>query len=1078
MKRRLFLVFLAFISFCAVHSQTRQISGRVVSDSNTAISGATVVVRGTSVSTSTGDDGQFSVSIPDRNNVVLAFSSVGYTATEVTVGNRTSITVTLTSNTTALSDVVVVGYQTVRRREVTGSVSSVGSKELKNNVLTSAAQALAGRLAGVQINAAEGSPDAQILIRVRGGNTITQDAQPIYVVDGIQVENALAVISPQDIQSVDVLKDAATTAIYGARGANGVIIITTKSGRNTKPTIGYSGFVGIKKLANKLDVMRPYDFVMYQYERSRGSTADSTSFANSYGRYEDLDLYRYIPFIDWQEEMFGRTAFWQTHNVSLSGGNASTQYNLSLTSNGEEGVMQLSDYDRKLINFKFDHTFSPKLRVGFTTRFNNTVVKGAGTSDPGGSGNNRLRQSIKYRPILTNGADLFDYDPAYDALTAGNGLNLKNPLLLNQAEYRRTLANTTNFTGYINYNLNKYVTFRSTFGYEFLSQVRREFNDTITAAANSPQAAGFPLATVINLNRNTINNSNVLSFSLDRSGTRFSEKNKLTLLVGQEIYQIKQEQSNLTSYFLPKGIEPDKAFANMGLFNVPAGLSQAKPTNNNVLIKTLSFFGRLSYSYNDKYLLTASYRGDASPTKFSENNRWAYFPSGTLGWRISQEEFFKNLNTPISDLKLRVGYGKAGNNRIGDYLYLSVFSTNQQYGLGNTTVPAFNPPSLANNLLVWEEDISRNIGLDVSLFGNRVQISMDYYNNKAENLLMSAAVPQSSGYTSQIQNIGSLTNRGFEFQLNSTIAQKKNFSWTANFNISYNKNIVNRLNRFADTIRINSGWAGGNAPVDYLLIKGHSIGDIYGLVTEGWYGISDFNYDPATQLYTLKSGIASNSSITSITPRPGTIKFKDVNRDGVVNDQDRTVIGNATPKYIGGLNQEFTYKNFGLGLFFNFQLGNDILNANKLEFTSGYTTNTNLLTMMNDRWRNVNAQGLVVRDPAELSKLNANAKLWSPLTSQASFYVHSWAVEDGSFLRLNNVTLSYSLPTTITQRLKIQTARFFVTGNNLKVFTKYSGYDPEVSTSRTSATAEITRGVDYSAYPRSRSYIVGLNLSL
>lgn len=1076
--KKLLLFFLGLLCFISYSfAQNRQIRGKIIDESGNPVPNVNVTVQGSTTGVQTDADGNFAITTATTGNVTVRLSSTGYEAQSITTDGKQSVTVTLIKSVSTLDDVVVVGYQTMRKKDLTGSISSVTARDLKDIPITSAAQALAGRLAGVQVTATEGSPDAEILIRVRGGNTITQDAQPIYVVDGVQVENALSVISLQDIQSVDVLKDAATTAIYGARGANGVIIITTKGGRNTRPTINYTGFLGVKKLANKLEVMRPYDFVMYQYERSRGSLADSTSFANTYGRFEDLDLYNYIPFVDWQEEMFGRQALWQTHNVSLNGGNVTTQYNLSLTSNAEEGVMLGSDYDRKLVNFKFDHTFSPRVKVGFTTRYNNTLVKGAGSSDPGSAGNNRLRHSIKYRPILMNGDDLFDYDPAYDALTSGNGLNLKNPVLLNEAEYRRMTSNTANFTGYVNFTLNKYVSFRTTFGYELLSERRKEFDDTITAKANSPQGAGYPVAALISRNRTTINNSNVLTFTFDKSGTAFSEKNKITLLAGQEIYQIKQESANQTSYFMPKGIEPGKAFANMGLFNVPAGLSQVKPVNNDVLIKTLSFFGRLNYSFDDRYLLTLSVRGDASPSKFSKDNRWAYFPSGTFAWRISNERFFEGARHLFSDLKLRAGYGKAGNNRIGDFLYLSVFSTSQQYGLGNTTVPAFNSTALANNALVWEENISRNIGIDASILNNRFQVSLDYYNNTANNLLMSAAVPQSTGYSTQIQNIGSLTNKGFEFQLSTSVMQKRDFSWTANFNISYNKNTVNRLNRFADTIRINSGWAGGNAPSDYLLIKGHSIGDIYGLVTDGWYGVSDFTFDAGTGTYTLKAGIPSNSSITSVSPRPGTIRFKDVNGDGVVNDQDRTIIGNATPKFIGGLNQEFTYKNFGLTVFINFQFGNDILNANKLEFTSGYTTNTNMLTIMNDRWRYVDANGNRVTDPASLEKLNANAKIWAPLTSQASFYAHSWGVEDGSFIRLNNVTLSYTLPSAIANKLKIQRARFYVTGNNLKVFTNYSGYDPEVSTRRASATAEVTRGVDYSAYPRSRNFIFGLNLT-
>lgn len=1068
MKLSLFFIF--FLACTANVFAQRTVSGKVTDEAGIGLPGVSIVLRGTSGGTQTKADGTFTITAPASGTVELSFSSAGYKPFTLATSGTEPVTVTLQKEVSSLEDVVVIGYGTARRRDLTGSVSSVSARQLRDVPVNSAAEALAGRLAGVQITRTEGAPNADVLIRVRGGGSITQDAQPIYIIDGVQVENALSVISPQDIASIDVLKDASTTAIYGARGANGVVIITTKGGRNAKPTISYNGFIGFRELANKLEVMSPYDFVTYTYERTRSSAADSTTFAQTYGTtWDTLQNYKNAPAADWQEEMFGRRAMMQTHNISLTGGNAETQYNLSVTSNKEEGVMLGSDFDRKLVNFKFDHSFSSAIRVGLTTRYNNTVVNGAGTSSEGSSSTNRLRQSIKYRPILLNGADLLDYDPDYASQTNANSLALINPILLNQAEYRRNISNTTNLTGYVNIALNKYLSFRSTLGYDYYNIRRNLFDDSITS--NSKQvSAGLPLASIDIFNRTTINNSNVLTFTMDKSGLPFSDNNDLSVLIGHEIYEDRGKSLLTETRYFPLGISADRALANMNLGSGPQGQAQPKPISSEGTSKLLSFFGRLNYAFRDKYLLTASFRADGS-TKFSPDNRWGYFPSGTFAWRISQEKFMQGLSSVINDLKLRVGYGEAGNNRINDFLYLTAFGTNTQYGLNDRSITGYYAPNLANALLVWEENISRNIGLDASFLNNRIQLSVDVYKNSSENLLVEVAVPANSGYTKQIQNVGSVSNKGVEFQITAIPVQSKAFTWTANFNASFNKNRIESLGAFQDFYTQNSGWAGSNVPPDYIVKEGSPVGSIWGFITDGFYTADDFNYNAATNTYTLKPGVVNN---TLITPQPGTLKLRDINGDTALTEADRSIIGDATPKVYGGLNQQFTYKNFDLSVFVNFQFGNDVYNANKLEFTSGYTINSNLLAIMNDRWRSVNEQGQVVRDPDALAKLNVNAKLWSPSTSANSFYPHTWAVESGSFVRLNNVTIGYTLPVALTKRVKVERARFYVTGNNLAILTDYSGYDPEVSTRRNAGT---TPGVDYSAYPRSRSFIFGVNLS-
>lgn len=1069
MKKLLFLCLLLNACLLRAFAQDRQVSGVITSaDARQPVEGATVAVKGTKITTLTNQQGRFTISI-NNDKAVLVITHTGFVPVELEVGNKSSVEASLVAEVKSLDDVVIIGYQTVKRRDLLSSVSSVGARDLKDIPVNSVSEALTGRLAGVQITQSEGSPDASAVIRVRGGGSITQDNSPLYVVDGIQVENALSVLAPQDIESIDVLKDASATAIYGARGANGVVIITTKGGKAMKTRINYNGLVGVRQLANALDVMHPYDFVMYQYERTRGSLSERDGFQNTYGRWEDLELYKNVPFVDWQDEMFGRNALMQTHNVSVMGGTASTKFNLSVTSNTEDGIMLGSDFDRKLINFRFDHTVNNKLKVGMTVRYNNTTVNGAGTANAGSSATNRLRHAIKYRPILMGGQDIMDYDPDYALETNANSLSLVNPILLNQAEYRRNYNSTANFSGYFNYEINRFLSFRSTLGYDISNVRQNAFNDTITSIAR--QNSNMPTASINTQTRNTLNNSNVLSFTMNKSGTAFSDRNDLDVVLGQELFETVYKTYGIETRYFPVGITPKAALGNMGLGSAPTGATQPPPTSTEVTSRVFSFFGRVNYAFDKKYLASFTLRADGS-SKFAEGNRWGYFPSGTLAWRISEERFMENLKPTISDLKLRVSYGRAGNNRINDFLYLTQFVANTYYSINDQLITAFRPSELANANLVWETTVSRNLGLDIGLFNDRLQISADAYKNTTSDLLVNVPVPTSSGYTQQIQNVGATSNKGIELQINGTPVANRNFTWRANFNISFNKNNIETLGKYQDFFLFSSGWGGANQPADYLVKPGQPVGTIWGLFTDGYYTVNDFDYNNG--VYTLKANVANNSGITATAPQPGMLKFKDTNGDNVIDDKDRGIIGNTQPKFFGGLNQQFSYRNFDLSIFLNFQVGNDVYNANKLEFTSGYTVNSNLLSSMNDRWRTVDENGVVVTDPAALAKLNENAKLWAPLRSASSFYVHSWAIEDGSFLRVNNITLGYSLPSRLLKKAKIENFRVYATVNNLAVWTRYTGYDPEVNTRRSTP---LTPGVDYSAYPRSRAFICGLNLT-
>ena len=1087
MKMRIYLLLLSCLCFVFAWSQSRQVTGRVASDSSgEALSGVTVTIKGTKSATTTNNEGRYSISIPDRNNVVLIFSYVGFQAQEINAGSKGVIDILMKGQTTTLNDVVVIGYQTVRRKDLLSSVSSVTSKQLRDVPLNSAEEALPGRLAGVQVTGSEGSPDAQVLIRVRGGGSITQDNAPLYVVDGIQVDNALSTLSPQDIESIDVLKDAAATSIYGARGANGVVIITTKGGKNTrgKTIVTYNGFAGINKLESELKVMDPYNYNLYQYERALQQN-DTATLNNTYAEgIGSVKNFQQMPFYDWQKKMFGRNAFQQTHNVSVNGGTDITQYNLSVTENKQQGVMLGSDYDRKLLSFRFDHKVSDKVKIGFNTRYNNTEVNGAGTSNPGSSGLNFLRQVVRYRPYLSNDESADTFDPDYYNLTNGNGLNLVNPILLNDAQYRNNDESVLNLSAYFNYNLTRFLSFRSTLGYDNNTLRANSFDYTLTNNSIS-NGAKMPIASINSTAKSTIDNSNVFTYSNAMSNGRFKEHNDLDAILGEETYQTHEKDYYVETRYFPLGITPESALGNMNLGTPPnSSLIEPKPTSADVTTTQLSFFSRINYTRDKKYLASLSFRADGS-SLFASQNRWGYFPSGSLAWRISREDFMSGVKF-INDMKVRASYGEAGNNRITPYLYLTQFNSNSQYGLNDVLTTGYIPAALTNQNLKWETTVSRNLGLDASMFNDRLSFSIDVYNNATRDLLVAVPVPSTSGYTTQIQNVGSTSNKGVEVQLNGAVMQKRAFNWTANFNISFNKNKITSLGSQTKYLQ-NSGWAGSNNPPDFIVKVGEEVGTMYGLVNDGFYTLNDFDYNAATRTYILKAGVPNAQGVTSVAPQPGGIKFRDLNGDGIISsDSDRTVIGHAQPKFFGGLTQQFTYKNFDFSIFINFQYGNKVYNFNKLEFTSGYSPGANLLAFMNNRWRTIDDNGVVYQQvkngavigasPDSLSTLNKNASIWMPLVgaSASSFQPQSWAVEDASFIRINNITLGYTLPSKITKRIKISRLRVYATVNNVAVITGYSGYDPEVSTRRSTP---VTPGVDYSAYPRSRSYVAGINLN-
>lgn len=1074
MSKKLTLFTCLILSAIFSMAQSKVVKGRVVDENGAGLQGVTVLQRGSKTGTQTDAGGNFSLPVSAATNNLI-FSSVGFTTKTVNVSGRSTVNVTLSKNITNDDEVVVVGYQSVKRKDLLASVSSVGAKDLKDIPINSAAEALNGRLAGVTATTSEGSPDATIKVRVRGGMSITQDNSPLYIVDGVQIENALSTLSPQDIQSIDVLKDAAATAIYGARGANGVIVITTKSGRQGRLRVAYNAYVGVKSLSNKLKVLDPYDFVIYQYERSRGSSTDSSTFAQEFGTtWDTLSNYKNVTPVDWQKEIFGNTGFMQTHNVSLSGGSKKFVYNFGYTFNEDKAVVINSKYLRHLLNFRGDYKVTQDLKFGITARLLHQDVFGAGVSDDKGTSYNRLRNTIRYRPFLSPNQAIDEADPFADP-NVGNGLILINPLQLASMEYRKKTTDADNITLNGSYNITKHLSFRSTFGFNYNKAVDRQFSDSLTPYAVL-QGSRMPIASLDTIKQTIITNSNVLNYNYRTA----NKKHNFDALLGQETYQLSITTTNQLYKGFPLNTTPNQAFKDYSAATSFTGyprLAKTKYTN-------LSYFGRINYSFEDKYLASFNMRADGA-SKFGPGNKWGYFPAGSLAWRVTKEKFMSKVKF-INDLKLRFGYGVVGNNRIPDYLYISTFSSNGNYfyGLNNQAIIAYYSNSLVNPNLKWESTINRNFGIDLSLLRSRINLSVDIYNNTSKDLLLNVPIASNYGYSTQLQNIGRTSNKGVELQLSSLNVSKKDFSWNSNLNLSFNKNKILALGTNQTSYFPPASWGVSGQPADYIVKVGSPVGAIWGLVNDGFYTVNDFDYNTTTGEYTLKAGVVSDKNIIG-TVQPGSIKFKDLNNDGSIDvNKDDTIIGNPNPKFTGGFNNQFTYKRWDMSVFVNFSYGNDVYNANKVELSNGYTADANLLQLMQGRWKTITPDGQVAQyvnssgkvigiAPDQLSALNANATIWQPVRSAGAFYPSSWAIEDGSFLRINNITLGYTFPAVSLGKLKMSKLRLYFTANNLGVFTSYTGYDPEVSV----RSNPVTPGLDYSAYPKSKSFIFGVNAS-
>lgn len=1063
---RLALV-LAFVSLAAgsASAQSRTVTG-TVKDSMGPVLAASVVVEGTTLGVSTDLNGKFRIEVP-ASAKQLRVSFIGYDDSYVTLQpSQTDYEVTLSESSNQLDDVVVVGYATVKRRDVVGSVSSINSEALTQMPVASVSEAMSGRMAGVQVTATEGDPDADVRIRVRGTGSITQDSSPLYIVDGFPVES-ISDIPASDIQSIDVLKDAFSTAIYGSRGANGVIIVTTKSGESGRITVNYNIYGGVKNMANK-DALVPqntYDFVRTQYEYSvlKGNT--KSYYTPNYGTWEDMDLYRNMPANDWVEQVFGRTGTVFDHNLSVSGNGDKYKWTASYSHHDEKTIMIGSDYKRNNLSFKGQFKPVKRVSIDVNVRYSDVHVTGSGANglnDRGSqSGNSRLKNAIVYSPIPRYAAIIEEDNPD----DYNNYVHPIQAVRENDSRYNRT---TWNANAAFQWEIIDNLRLRIEAGLDDYKQVKDRFYG-ISSYASRYASAGYqnkPLAEWEGIYRDKIRNTNTLQYDFKKL---LPKEHNLNLLVGMEYLRTSQNTMNTVVEGLPDFFDSNMAWKFMASGEHPLSVAN-KYANDDILF---SFFGRANYDYKGKYMVSATMRADGS-SKFAKGNQWGYFPSVAASWRLSGEEWLKDA-TWIDNLKIRYSFGTAGNNNIPSGQTQTLFSASQTSWISQGSVIWSNGTTMSNPDLKWETTYSHNIGIDFGFWNSRLTGSVELYQSNTKDLLIK--FPVTGGYSEQYRNLGEVQNRGIEVTLGAALVRKE--KWGINFdaNISFNKNEVVDLGGL-DQITASAGMFSTEIGYDYIVKKGRPLGDIYGYVNQGMYTVDDFDYDGKT--WTLKEGIASSEDILGkdYSLRPGAPRLAKVSDDDPtkITTNDITRIGNTQPLFTGGFSLTAYAYGFDVAANFTYSYGNEIYNANKIEFSTTKTTQgQNVLNTMapSNRWTNIDwATGELVNDPALLAQMNAGKTMWTPYSTKR--VAQSWAIEDGSFLRLASLTIGYTVPEHLTRKIRLTRVRVYATGTNLFCLTPYTGYDPEVDTRRATP---LTPGVDYSAFPKSRSWVFGLNLS-
>lgn len=1038
LSKRGYLTLLALlISITAFAQEQITVNGVVLDETDTPLIGATIQVKNTQKGVITDFDGKFSVST--RGNATLVVSYIGYKNQEIKLKGEKSLNIKLAPDNAMLDEVVVVGYGSMKKSDLTGSVSSVGAKSIEGFKTGSVVEALGGQIAGVQITQSDGTPGSGLDIKIRGVGTVNGDSSPLFIVDGFEVSN-IDYLANSDIESVDVLKDASASAIYGARAANGVVLVTTKSGKEGKPVITYNGSASYRDISKSLDLLSPYDFVKLQMDVNPGKYGTSY-FQEGNDKdgvpyiFQTIDDYLNEPGVDWQSEAFKPT--WsQNHDFSLSGGTKETKYSASFSHFDENGIFTNSGYRKNSGKFRINQKITKAISLDATVNYANTVKEGIGTSGTGGT-LNILSNLLRARPtggnsISNEGLLNSVFDPL--ELSENQTYSQINPIKQAEAVKNEKQTELWGANVALTVQLAKNLTFKTAATYN-----TTHTRDDTFYGEDSSQAyrSGSTYGSTQMAKELRWSNSNTLTYK-----KQINKKNSFDVMLGHEF--------SFRSTELLYGQSKDFPFDDLGNNNLGLGATPSMVNTSMSDKKLLSFFARGTYNYDNRYLLTATVRADGS-TVFAKSNKWGYFPSFSAAWRISEEKFMKNI-TPISNMKLRFGWGTVGNDRITNFLSMDLY-TESKYGVGNKQTTVLTPKQLANKNLKWEGSTTANLGIDLGLFNNRLNITADFFLKNTKDLLLAQNLAYVTGFESQWQNIGQIQNKGIELNISTTNIQTRKFIWQTDFNISFIKNTLKSLQDGTESMYSATKFNSNFSAYDYIATVGSSLGQMYGYVFDGVYQTSDFNMTPNGMV--LKAEIPDISKHAGRAVEPGMVKYKDVDGNGVIDTNDRTVIGNGLPEWYGGITNTLNYKNIDFSFMFQFSYGNDVYNANRMFNTQSQDERSNQLAEVADRWT-----------PTHASNRVPSAK------GYVKYQLYSRFIEDGSFLRLKNITLGYTLPNKWTRKAYINRLRVYGTAQNLFCLTKYSGYDPEVNMK----SSPLMPGFDWGAYPKSKVFTFGIEV--
>ena len=1025
----------------------KTISGKVTDENGSSIAGANVTVKGTTVGTLTDPDGKYKLTLPE-NATTLVISFIGYLAQEVTIGDKSVIDVVLVAEIQALSEIVVVGYGTQRKSDLTGSISSVKSKDLVQLPVMRADQQLQGRAAGVVVTNTDGAPGGNTTVRIRGSNSITGGNSALIVIDGFQGGN-LSAINPNEIESVEVLKDASATAIYGSRGANGVILVTTKKGKAGVPVVDYTYTFGLQNLGHKIDLVDAGDYA--QLANDYKATQNRNGVPTLPFTQQQIDQLYLTGGTDWQDEIY-RTAPLQMHQLSFSGGNDNIKYFAAGGYYDQDGLIINTNFKRVTLRSNIDLNVNKWLTAGV----NVNAIKDKGNVPPFGEG-------TRYVDILgqvVNAVLRFDpVTPVYDENgnfsrppTTYGDRDVWNPVATTQGAYNESNDMTTNLNTYLDFKLMKGLSFRITAAAGITNSGKETYYSHITQNGETSDGVGE----LTEAKYVYFQNSNILTY--DKT---FNVKHHLTLTGVAEM----QSYTDNGSYINASGFFNDATGINdlgqANLINEKSSYDTKRAIN--------SYMGRVNYGFNNKYLVTFSYRADGSSV-FGANNKWGYFPSASLAWRASEEDFISNLNI-FSDLKFRGSWGITGNQAIAPYTTLDAITSGYNYpydGTGSTNI-GFAATRAANPNLKWESTTQTNFGVDMGFFKGRLTATVDIYKKVTEDLLLSRPVPSYTGFTLLLDNVGSVQNKGLEITVGGD-PFVGDFRWNTSANITFNRSEVLELlegQQFMP-IRTSTGggyqiWATGNNNALMNLEVGKPFGSMRGFVNLGTWSESE------------------REQAAAFGQLPGDPKWKDIAGatdaegnpipDGRISTADLTTIGNTSPKFVFGWSNSLSYKNFTLTFLIQGSQGNDLFNATRIK-TEGPTNGAS--PNLKNRWT-IDNQNTDV--PAFIDQLTRDAAgLTSKVNLGRSAYNRStrW-IEDGSYVRLKNVTFGYNLPKSLVSKVGLQNLRLFVTATNLLTLTNYSGYDPEVSSYNVGTDA--ARGIDISNYPTVKTLTFGINLT-